>query len=301
MKPFYRPARLLPFVFLLLTAFSARSQNVTLKLNLAKGEKYPYSFNYDIDQELPQGAVKMFVGTDINMTVVREEGADKIIEATYGRMVMKMDMPELSYDVDTDRPAPTMEEIAASPTKSMAKIFQAVKGQMFTMRVNAKGELTEVTGFDKLVDNIVDSATAWFHLPDAAKQGMRDGMAKQFNAKTITDMMQQSFNIFPDKPVKIGDSWVKNIDTKGNNPNKLTNTYTVKSINNNEITLSLQSQVDNLGASDEVKLKGTQQGTLIVEIRTGMIVRSEITQDLAGVSNGIDIKMISKGVTERKK
>ena len=301
MKAFYILTRLLPVVILLITSLGSRSQTVDLKLNLTKGEKYPYAYILDIEQELPQGPMKMSIGMGITMVVTGEEGTSKIIEASYQRFAMKMNMEQVSLDIDTDLPAPSMEDIAADPAKAMAKIFHAIKGQVFTMVVNAQGELVKVTGFEKIVDNVVDSATAWFNLPEAAKRGMRDGMSKQFNAKSVTDMMQQSFNNFPGKPVKVGDSWVKNIDTKGDKPNKMTTTYTVKSVGNNEVALSVQSQVDAIQSGDDIIMKGTQQGNMVIEIRTGMLIRSEITQDLTSESSGGPAKLVSKIKTERRK
>ena len=44
-----------------------------------------------------------------------------------------------------------------NPMKMMNQLFGAIKGQKFTMKVNAEGKVQEVTGFENMAKQIVDS------------------------------------------------------------------------------------------------------------------------------------------------
>jgi hypothetical protein len=292
MKSFYRSTCLLP-VILLFFVGGLTAQSINLTLNLTNGDKFSYAYVFDMDQQLPEGPVKMFMTTGLTMSVTGEENGNKVVTASYDRFAMKMDAGQANFDVDTKNPPPTLEDIAATPTKSMEKIFHALVGQQFTMLINQQGELVKVGGFNKLIDNIVDSAAIWFHLPDETKQGMRDGMAKQFNEKSIIDMMRQSFNILPGKPVKPGEAWTKNIDVQGETPQKMSTVYKLVSVSGNKATIDLQTKVDALSSADII-LKGTQQGTIVVDTRTGMVISSNMSQDFTGDRNGTSMTLKSK-------
>ncbi|WP_276480913.1 DUF6263 family protein [Paraflavitalea pollutisoli] len=284
-------------LFLLLCCVPAlQAQTLDLRLKPAVGEKYSYFFDYQSEVFTDQGNLTMEVGMGLSLEVTGADGSNKLIKATYNRAVMKMDMGTNSMDIDTDQPKPAFD--AANPMTVVALLFHGLRGQSFTMTMSETGELSNIAGFEKVVENMIDSAAGGGDVPEAMRQGMRDGMSKQFNAESMKEQIQQSFNIFSGKPVKVGDSWVKKLETHGAKNMKMTNTYTVQSITAKEVLLSLRCVIDEITTEANMTMNGTQEGTLVVDPKTGMLIRSEINQALAG-AGGSGMKITGKSVTTR--
>lgn len=288
---------LLLSLILLFCQAQANAQAIELKLQPAAGVKYAYTFQFISDVAVDQGTVNMDIGVGLTMEVTGTEGTNKILKATYDRMAMKMDMGTNTMDIDTDQPQPAFN--ANDPMTIASRLFHGLKGQSFNMKVSEAGDLVEITGFETIVDKMVESATAGTGIPDAAKQGMRDGMSKQFNAESMKEQLQQAFNIFTSKPVKVGDSWEKKIGTSGNKKMKMTNTYTVRSISDREVVLAVRSVVDEMVTDNGVTMTGNQEGTVVVEPATGMLIRSEMTQHFDSKEGG-GLTISGKMVTARK-
>ena len=74
------------------------------------------------------------------------------------------------------------------------------------MKVDEEGKVLEVTGFDEIINGMVDS----MGVDEDMKMQMRASLKDQFNEQELKDQFAQVFMIFPNKEVKVGDSWEKN-------------------------------------------------------------------------------------------
>ncbi|MFI5134138.1 MAG: DUF6263 family protein, partial [Chitinophagales bacterium] len=119
-----------------------------------------------------------------------------------------------------------------------------------------------------------------------------------FNSDDIKDQFAQVFYIFPQKEVRVGDSWEKSYETKSRVPAKYNTTYTVKDIDGDMVTLSAKT---NIQASDEnMKTQGTQNGTLLVDSKSGLVVNAEFEMEIDVSSNGMPFTMKGKGKIKGK-
>ena len=243
---------------------------VLLKFNFQKGKKYDYVLNFDVNVEREGKKRNNTMKWNYNMEVVDEKNKVKTIKTTYKRIDMAMDLlgtgqkTEFSSDKEVD-PMNFME--------FPSKMFAALKGKSFLMQVNEKGEILSVSGLDKIGEAMVNAV----NLPDEMKQKMLQGFKGQFSEDAVKQMFSQSFNIFPNKLVSIGDSWRKT--TTASAPVNLegTTTYTVKNIKNNLVYLTSNSKLK--GDNDAT---GTETGKLIVDSKTGLVTEASFEQKLNG-------------------
>ena len=154
-----------------------------------------------------------------------------------------------------------------------SKMFAALKGKSFLMQVNEKGEILSVSGLDKIGEAMVNAV----NLPDEMKQKMLQGFKEQFSEDAVKQMFSQSFNIFPNKLVSIGDSWRKTTASSAPIDLEGATTYTVKNIKNNLVYLTSNSKLK--GDNDAT---GSETGKLIVDSNTGLVTEASFEQRLNG-------------------
>ena len=98
--------------------------------------------------------------------------------------------------------------------------------------------------------------------------------------------------IYPDKPIKKGDSWTKNINISGSIGLNYAYTYTLtdRKAGNAYIDVSavitpdLESPgMEMMGMKMMYDLAGTASGKIIINEKTGWSDKTDITQDLKGI------------------
>lgn len=278
---------------------------VTLKFNFQPGSKFQYIM--DTKQTISQSmdGMSMTINQDMIMEstydVAAADGGNKKLTVTYDRMYMKTGMPTKSMEYDSKDPAKQAPEL-----KSMG----AMIGKPFSMTVTESGEITRIDGLSDMLNGMVDSTD-----PNAA--AARQQMASMFNDTSIRSMMQQSMYIYPDKPVKPGDTW--NRKMKMNMvvfAMTLDNTFKLISVNDGKAHIEMDSKITGEAVNNpqmagmQMELNGTQKGTMDVEVSTGMIADSKLKQEIKGKmamkqgDQNIDIPMEIKSdihITGQKK
>jgi len=233
--------------------------SVLLKFNFEKGKKYNYTMNFDVKQKKADQTRGTNMKWNYDMQVVDEKNNLKTIKITYKRIEMTVDMGndqkmEFSSEKQVD---------AADFMQLPSKMFSIIKGKSFTMQVNEKGEVVSVTGFDKIGEAVVSE----MNLPEEMKPMMRQNFQKQFNDDAVKQMFSQSFEVFPNKYVKVGDSWKKNSNLNALKQDIAT-IYTVKNIKGNRVFLNGESKLK----SSDGKNSGKQTSKLIIDAKTGLMI-----------------------------
>lgn len=242
---------------------------VLLQFNLQKGKSYTYSMNMDMDAEVQGQKMDNSMGFDYSLYVVDDKDSVKTLRTTFDRVKMEMSAGQVNIDVDTDEPQKdSVVDIRANPMGIMSNMFYAMKGKSFEMKINNRGEVLSVTGLDELQQAMINS----FGDDENVKQAMGQAFQSQFNEENIKKSFAQSFSIYPDKPVKVGDTWTKKMSMGGPMAADMNTTYKVKEINNGNVVLDLTSDLDMNGT------KGTSTGTMKVQPETGMVLDATLEQ-----------------------
>jgi len=259
-----------------------------LKFNFEKGKGYDYEMIINMDQEVMNQKMQMDMTTYYSMDVVADDGNTKTLTTTYDRFKMNMTVMGMNVEVDTDHPLQELGEGKKDPMKMLNGLLGAIKGRKFTMKVNQEGRIESVEGFKDMAESIVDS----MHLDEAQRQQMVQQFSKQFNDKNIKDQFERVLYIFPNKEVKVGDSWQKVTNPGAPMAGKYTSTYTVTDIEGDMVTLEEKSKIES--DSETVKLSGDITGTLVVDSKSGLVVSADQDMDITTATGGQSIKMIGK-------
>ncbi|RYY99893.1 MAG: hypothetical protein EOO11_03510 [Chitinophagaceae bacterium] len=251
--------------------------------NLPKGKSFVYSMDYDIDQEVQGQKIESNIQGAYTMEVTDETDSVKTLRMTYDRIAMNLVTPEQTINVDSDKgDTATGTDEAANMQGIMNKMFRSMKGKAFTMKVNREGQVVSIEGLQQMAESVINS----MGLPEEARAGAMQGFTQQFNDETLKETFSQSFNIFPNRPVKVGDSWTRTFSGQRSPMNTKT-TYTVKAIEGDNVVLDAKSDVTLTGQQE---MKGIQTGTMRVDGKTGLVLNGEVNLALNGA-----MKMTTKG------
>ena len=264
----------------------------TLSFNLGKGKSYDYDMRYEIDQSIMSQTQKMTIGTLYSVDVIEDSAGIKTLKGTYQNFRMKADVMGMSLDVDTERPD-TAKAVKENPMGMMSRMFRMIKGASFIMKIDKKGTVLAVSGaeqFKKMFLSLADSAG----VDESEKASISEAFTQQFNEDAVKGQFSQVFTIFPDKEVKVGDSWEQVTNTTNPMPTKNSTKYTVKEIDGDMVTLSSKSKIEGTDKS-KFDVEGEQDGNLIVDSRSGLVVKAEFDQNLYVKAQGMTIGMKAKG------
>jgi hypothetical protein len=268
----------------------AASGNV-LKFNLEKAKTYDYEIVWDMDQKISDQDTKISLGGIYSVEVIEEKDGIKKLTGMYKSFKLYMKMAGLEMDIDSEKPVEPIDQaqLKQNPMGIMSRIFSAIKGKSFSMQVDEEGKVLSVTGFDQIINGMVDSTGA----DENAKLQIRASLRDQFNEQAVKDQFAQIFTIFPNKKVKVGDNWEKHLQTGGKVPAKFLTVYTVKQIEGDHVTLNAKSNISSVGG--EMLVTGDQTGTLLVDSKTGLVLNAEFDQLMDTKVQGFDVKITGKG------
>lgn len=231
---------------------------VLLKFNFQKGKTYNYAMTFDINQKKGDQSRATTMKWNYDMQVIDEKNDLKTIKTTYKRIDMTMDMGNQKMEFSSEKKVDAMDFM-----QMLSKMFGIIKGKSFTMQVNSKGEVVSVSGFDKIGEAVVNE----MNLPEDMKPMMRQNFQKQFNDDAAKQIFSQAFEIYPNKPVKVGDAWKSN-STITALKQEVTTVYTVKNIKGNRIFVNGESKLK----SNDGQSTGTQTSKLIIDSKTGLMI-----------------------------
>ena len=98
--------------------------------------------------------------------------------------------------------------------------------------------------------------------------------------------------------IKVGDTWEKTYNTGGKMSAKNTTIYTVTDIDGDNVSMTTKTKIES--NTGEMEMNGKQNGNIIVDSKTGLIVNSEFTQDLEVKANGVKVEITGKGKIKGK-
>lgn len=239
----------------------------------------------DMENDMNGQKLNSAMNFDYDVEVVDEKDSVKTLRATYKRVVMKMNMPNASIDLDTDRPMKdSVLDLKKSPLTMMEHMFYAVVNKSFTMTVDPEGKVTSVTGMKEMGDAVVAS----MKVNENEKAIFEQSFNSQFNEETMKESFSQAFHLFPNKAIKVGDTWDNAMNFGGMMAGSMKTTYTVKDIKDNKVTLDVNSTMEMNNN------KGVQTGTMVLDKNTGLVLEGNLQQQTEGVLKGTT-KMQIKG------
>lgn len=234
-------------------------ETVDFVLNLEKGQQF--QTEVVAKQQIETNMMGQTMNIDQTFLTVFQMDVEDIntsgnyiVRNTYKRVRFEQSMSGMGdlgkTLIDTENP----EENKGMAEAMLAPSMQQMIGKSFTSEIDKKGN-TLNTDMSALTDG---------------NDGQLDQQENNLNNYGIG---------FPDKPVKVGDSWEeeKEMITK-NVAMKIKTKHTLKSIANDVAEIESTGTIEPVNASD--KIKGTQTIISKVNIKNGWSSETKITQEL---------------------
>ena len=144
----------------------------------------------------------------------------------------------VNVDFDSDKATDTSDVVSGT----VGKVLGALKGGQFGFTMNEQGKIGSVTGINDMMQRIMSS----INLQGAGS--MAAGMSSTFNDDNFKQNIQQSFGMYPDKPVKTGDTWTNTMNTNNQGIQmKIDNTYTLESVKDSTANVKVDSKISSPG------------------------------------------------------
>lgn len=239
----------------------------TLKMKLANGDK----FGQDMDMDMKIGMKMAGVNMDMNMTMnmsmdmeVLGDTADmKKIQFTYTKAKMGMDIKGL--------PAGT----PGIDTKAiMDKAAERMEGKSIVVLLDKKNKIVDVIGFEEMMANEDDVA-------------VQAQIKKMFSKEQVNSMMGIMFNMYPDHPVQVGESWDNTADMNfGPMKMGMKTQYTLKEVTNGVAKVDIDAKfkgtgkMDQNGMSLDMDMDGTQEGEIGINQDNGYLKGADYKMDV---------------------
>jgi hypothetical protein len=250
----------------------------TLKMRLAPGDKFKQQMDVEMESKIEAMGQKMNTIINMNSLVAFEVHSDsgnlKVLKMTYEdmKMTMKSDNPQAS--------GPEMDSI-------LRKSMEPIKGKSASIVINEKNEVVEVRGFDSLM------------MQDDMSEITRAQMERLFSKDQMNKTFGMMFQMYPDKPVKVGETWVKQLEVEVASAKiKMDVEYKLASVKDGVAHLDMNGKISGKGSFNEagtqgveVDMKGNQDGKISIGLEDGYVKDGDYKMDVDAAMEMMGQKM----------
>lgn len=259
-------ASMMALLFMAVQMADAKSK-VLLRLNLQKGDNYQMTMTSDnnIDQEMMGQQMKIVQKMVMAMSYkVLDVLPDKnyVIEYSFDKMKMDMEVNGQKMSIDSED---TTGNVASQSIKEMSSMKLK-----FTM--NSQGKIQAIEGIGDYMEKIKNN------------QQLAQTLSMFTNEENFKASFGQYLGYFPDHEVEIGSKWESSFIMPALMNMDMLMHFTVADILDDQIILDVNSDVnaensiDNNGMNLQMKVTGTQAGTMKVDLKNGFAGQTDINQ-----------------------
>jgi hypothetical protein len=255
-----------------------------LQVKPVPGSHYHYDVTNETEMslEVEEKKIKNINKSDIglNYKISKDSLNDLLFTLQFDKIHLYSKNNDKVKEMDANSGA-----ISIDPVEKMLAILKETTLQS---TVSPTGETKIISGFKEIGDKII---AAFPETDENTKLGIRSQLNKTIGEALVKKNMDQQFKIFPDSPVHIGDTWKLATKQEGEISYTVTNTFTLKAINNDIAiieshgtitTENVTSNIAGLTNSSVSDLKGEQEGEYEMETKTGMLINSRIKTNIGG-------------------
>jgi hypothetical protein len=252
------------------------AQNI-LQYNLKVGDSITVfqKATQDIIQEMDgtKHKLKNIIEADYTFIISQKTDSTYIINFNFDRfkMVTTSNLYGEVINVDT-------KQIVFNDN-IQTQVFSGMIGFKLKMELLKNGKIKWVSGTDKMIANMIAKAEISDEL---TKQVMIESMKKEFGNKSLAESFEQMTFIYPNKKVKVGDTWINNY--KGDLNAK--NVWKLNALNEKNLELSADSDITMSSKENNVSmtLNGKQKINLTANKNSGFVKDMVVIQTASGIS-----------------
>ena len=257
----------------------------TLRMHLKHGDVY--NVTSVTQQHIAQEIMGQKMALDQKMTIEYRWEVTQL--ADNGNATVKITYTRVAMEQEQGGQKRAFDSASGEEPADFFKGLDLMVDKSFNVEFTPQGKVVKVTGLDKMFREVAQGVG----LKDQeATDAFYKALVDSFGEDAITEQFSTAFGNYPDAPLKIGSTWNADTKLKVSFPLDVHTTYTVKSWENNQATITLESTLK----SDPTKrvsgqnplfdvvydLSGTQKGTLTIDLGTGLLHESHIAQHVEG-------------------
>lgn len=255
-------------VSFLLAANSLQAKKVMLRLNLKKGTIYEMTtaMTNNIDQEMMGQKIKMDQKIDMAMSFqVLDILPNKnfLIEYSFLKMKLGMNMNGQQMTFDSE----SSDE--NDPASKILKVLSSVK---LKIEMDPRGQTQKVEGLESFAKEL------------AGNPQMAQAMQMFTDENSFKSYVGQTFNYFPEAEVEMGSKWTASFKLPALMNMETSMNFEVAAIEKSLVTLNvtsdvnLDSPIEQGGMKMNIKMTGTQNGSMIIDTTDGWLSSSDLAQ-----------------------
>lgn len=282
----------------LFTACNSEKSGVAedIQLNLKKGETY--TLDQMADMEMSQMIQDKDMGTNATINSVMKfkvtdvTGDVYTMDARYDRMTMKMDNQFMSMEIDTD-----LDSAGGNPFSSiMYDMMKSITEGTFTMKIDKNGNVQELSGISEMFGNSMKELLKKYpFINESMQEQLIDQMKSSYGETAFKSSFDSYMKIYPDAPVKVGDTWNKHVDMRSTVKGTYDVTYKLDSVTDNQYVISgtgnfasdTSGYVKSVMSEMKYDMNGTYTIKLHLDKESGWIQSGYLDQKLKG---NVDVK-----------
>ncbi|MEM9985441.1 MAG: DUF6263 family protein, partial [Bacteroidota bacterium] len=279
----FRLILLMGMVAILAASTNPDQKKITLSLNLEKGDSFQIEMmaNQDINQVIMgvENNIQQTQGYIYTYDVEDIVDGNYDIEVTYDAIIFNQSTQGMTTEYDS------RDTVAEVPLTAQG--FAGLVGQSFQMTMASDGSVKEISGMDQMIDNMIDQ----MEVPGLPKEQLRDQLKTQMGNESMKGNMAQMVAAYPDKPIKVGNSWTNQSTVRTTMTLVEETTYTLNKVDDGKAYIGVEGTIatdpegapmEMMGMSMSFALEGTQKGTMVIDIASGMTLESNINQLISG-------------------
>jgi hypothetical protein len=270
------------FAAIILSALvlTSTAQKYDLKLNLKQGQHYLQSMVMDMDMTESVSGQEINISTKMQFDFKQEvksitSAGDFVVESQYARIAMTVDGMGQKISYDSDNKDTSGSEII----KTYTKTFSSIIGKKFQVTMTPKGKVKEIKGLKEIIAAMKNGS-------DESTQRILEGT---FDEKKLASNFESSYHIFPDNPVKVGETWTQQSSVESMFPIDIKTVYTLKEVKNGIAKIASSGDMnmkkddfETNGMKMKIDFTGTYAGTYEMDVNTGMSKRGAVIMPMKG-------------------
>jgi len=264
-------------ILLTYTTVYAHSK-VLLRLDLEKGATYGITMNMTnlVDQEMMGQKIKM----DQKMEMIT---TCKVLDILPNKnFLIDYSVQKMSMTVNVNgKEVANLDSNNQDINNPMFDLLKSLSSLKLKLEMNNRGQVERVEGLDEYAKKL------------AGNPQMAQSLQMFQNEESFKTAFGQTFNYFPENEVKSGDKWTATFKLPAMMNMETIMNFEVSSIEKTQILLNvvsdinMESPVEQGGMKMNMKMTGTQNGTMTINTKDGWVRESDVNQKF-------DVKMKMK-------
>lgn len=258
-------------VFLLVILFlsqAVQAKKVLLRFNLQKGAIY--TMTMDMTTGVDQAVMGQNVKIDQKMKLIFNW---KVLDVTPEKhFLIDYSIEKISLDMNANGQNIALDSDKPDQNGLGNDVFKNLKDLKFQAEMTDMGKVVKISGIENLASAI------------GGNQALAQSLQMFSSEQNMESFFGQTFNYFPEKEVGKGDKWTASVNMASMMNMAINMDFEVADIKDDQVLLNVNSvtkadtQVEQQGMKIQVKLDGTQTGTMTINPKDGWLDQSNLNQ-----------------------